>query len=177
MIPAFVIHHPSHVQRADVVKDLCEKTKAVVFEAHLMSDPISGCMSSHLGVARLAKSLHPESHYLVLEDDCELLEGWDQLLVDVSGFDVTYLGYTDRCYWATFGTHALVLSPKARDILLEKGADYGQATKPKNTYDHALSELCRKEGLSVRMPQYGMHELFCRQKRGLKSTITGHIRT
>ena len=177
MLPSFVIHHSTHSERDEVVKDIVQKSGAVQFEAYILSDRVRGCLFSHIGVAKLAKSLHPDQHYMVFEDDCELLDGWDTLMKDVSGVDVVYLGYTDRCSWATFGTHALVLSPRARDLIIEKAGLYAKETHSKNAYDQVLSKMCREEGLSVAMPKYEDRQTYCRQKKGLVSTITGHVRT
>lgn len=176
MLPSFVIHHSTHSERDEVVKDIMKKTEAVLFEAYLLPDRVRGCLMSHIGVAKLARSLFPDKHYLVFEDDCELLDGWDTLMKDVSGIDVVYLGYTDRCEWGTFGTHALMLSPRARDLIIEKACFYGKDTVQKNAYDHILSKMCREESLSVAMPRYESRQKYCRQKKGLKSTITGQIR-
>lgn len=176
MFPSFVIHHPQHTERDEVVSDLVKKTGAIQFQSYLLTDPVRGCLMSHIGVAKLARSLHPDSHYIVFEDDCELFENWQLPLQDASGFDVTYIGYTDKCEWATFGTHAMVISPKARDILINKVALWAPMDK-KDAADHLISRMCREEGLSVCMPKYERREEFCRQKRGLKSTITGNIRT
>ena len=175
MFPSFVIHSPTHTDRNEIVEDIVNKTGAIQFQSYLLSDPVRGCLASHVGVAKLAKSLHPESHYLVFEDDCELLD-WQIPIQDASGFDVVYLGYNDKCEWATFGTHALLISPKARDLIIEKVLLWSPVDK-KSAYDHLLSRLCREEGLKVCMPKYEMRETFCRQKKGLKSTITGNIRT
>ena len=177
MFPAFVIHSPTHTDRNEIVEDIVNKTGATQFQSYLLSDPVRGCLASHVGVAKLAKSLYPESHYLVFEDDCELFENWNVPIQDASGFDVVYLGYTDKCSYATFGTHALLLSPKARDLIIDKILLWAPFTDKKNAYDQVLSLMCREEGLSVCMPKYEMRETFCKQKRGLKSTITGHIRT
>ena len=175
MFPSFVIHSPTHTDRNEIVEDIVNKTGAIQFQSYLLSDPVRGCLASHVGVAKLAKSLHPESHYLVFEDDCELLD-WQIPIQDASGYDVVYLGYNDKCEWATFGTHALLISPKARDLIIEKVLLWSPVDK-KSAYDHLLSRLCREEGLKVCMPKYEMRESFCRQKKGLKSTITGNIRT
>ena len=177
MFPAFVIHHPIHTERDDIVSDLVKKTGATQFQSYLLSDPVRGCLMSHIGVAKLARSLHPDSHYIVFEDDCELSENWQLPLQDASGFDITYIGYNDKCEWATFGTHAMLVSPKARDILIDKVALWGPMEHDRNACDHIISKMCRVEGLSVCMPKYERREEFCRQKKGLKSTITGQIRT
>lgn len=175
MIPSFVLHNSASTERDAVVDELVKKTGATQFQSYLLDDKVMGCLESHLGVAKLAKALHPTSDYLVFEDDCELFDGWEQMR-DVSGIDVVYIGYTDRCEWATFGTHAVKLSPKARDKVLELAHEVGKTTHAKFAYDQVLSKICRQEGLSVAMPKYEMREQFAKQKRGLVSLITGRPR-
>ena len=176
MLPAFVIHDASHTERDDIVKDIVAKTDATQFQAYVLSDGLRGNLFSHIGVAKLAKSLFPDQHYLVFEDDCELLENWKDTIADVSGYDVMYLGYNDRCKYATFGTHALCISPKARDLIIEKAGLVAKQVDRKNAFDHILSAICRDEHLLVCMPKIELKETFCRQKKGLRSTITGEIR-
>ena len=176
MIPAFVIHDATHTERDDIVKDIVAKTEAIQFQAYVLSDPVRGCLFSHIGVAKLAKSLFPDQHYLVFEDDCELSSAWKDPIADVSGYDVIYLGYNDRCSYATFGTHALCISPRARDLIIEKAGLVAKQVGKKNAFDHILSAICRDDKLVVCMPKYDMREVYCRQKKGLRSTITGEIR-
>lgn len=171
MIPAYVLHNDSCSERAPIVKELVAKTGAIRFQSFLLDDRVMGCLMSHVGVAKLAKARHPDSPYLVFEDDCELFDGWEQMR-DVSGVDVVWIGYTDRCEWGTFGTHALRISPKARDKIIELSEHYGKETHAKNAFDQVLSLICRKEGLSVAMPKYELREEFAKQKRGVVSLIT-----
>ena len=177
MFPSFVIHHSNHVERDEVVKDIIQKTKATMFEAYLLKDALRGNLMSHVGVAKLARSLYPTKSYIVFEDDCELSENWKDPLQVAEDFDVTYIGYTDRCEKATFGTHALCISPKARDLIIQKAVFYANDTERKDAFDWILSKMCREEGLAVAMPKMEMRETFCRQKRGIKSTVTGEVRT
>lgn len=176
MFPSFVIHNPTHSERDEIVKDIVAKTEATQFQAYVLSDPVRGNLFSHIGVAKLAKSMFPDQHYLVFEDDCELSSAWKDPIADVSGFDVIYLGYNDRCSYATFGTHALCISPKARDLIIEKAGLVAKEVDRKNAFDHILSRICRDDGLRVTMPKLELKETFCRQKKGLRSTITGQIR-
>jgi hypothetical protein len=177
MFPSFVIHHSNHVERDEVVKDILEKSKATMFEAYLLPDGLRGNLMSHVGVAKLARSMAPNKHYIVFEDDCELLDHWEETLKGAQEYDVVYIGYTDRCEKATFGTHALCLSPRARDMIIQKAVFYANDTERKNAFDWILSKMCREEGLTVAMPKMEYRETFCRQKRGIKSTVTGEVRT
>ena len=174
--PAFVIHDSQCVDREEIVNDLVHKTRGTVFQSYVLKDGNEGCMSSHLGVARLAKGLHPLKHYLVFEDDCVLEDGWEKTLEGLEFADVVYLGYTDKCQEATFGTHALLLSPKARDCLLDHAREIGAEIRPKYAMDWVLSKLCRKYGLITCMPKMEEREKYAYQKRGLVSQITGRIR-
>lgn len=171
MLPAFVLHNSASTERDEIVRELVKKTGATQFQSFLLDDRVMGCLESHLGVAKIAKALHPTSDYLVFEDDCELFDGWEQMR-DVSGVDVVWIGYTDRCEHSTFGTHALRMSPRARDKILELSYSVGRRTQAKNAFDQVLSKICREEGLSEAMPKYEMREQFAKQKRGVVSLIT-----
>jgi GR25 family glycosyltransferase involved in LPS biosynthesis len=176
MIPAYVLHHPSCHERTEIVKDIVDKTKATVFESYLLPNGKDGCRWSHIGVAKLAKSLHPEKSYLVFEDDCALEEGWQEGLKGVEFADVVYLGYTDRTKDTLFGTHALYISPKARDVIIEHTEEHKNEVPDKGAYDFILSLLCRRYGLITCMPRFSDKDKYCSQKKGLRSQITGRIR-
>lgn len=174
--PAFVIHDNQCYERDEIVKQLVDKTKATVFQSYILKDGAEGCMASHIGVARLAKGLHPTNHYLVFEDDCVLEEGWEEALKGLEFADVVYVGYNDKCDKATFGTHALLLSPKARDCILDHAREIGSEIRPKWAMDWILSRLCREYGLITCMPKMDDREKWCHQKRGLVSQITLRVR-
>jgi GR25 family glycosyltransferase involved in LPS biosynthesis len=176
MIPAFVIHNSSSTERDDVVKELCLKTKAMVVEGVFEANRKDGCRHAHQNVARLARSLYPTKHYLVFEDDCVLSEDWERCVEGMEVADVLYLGYNDKCSHTTFGTHALMMSPKARDKILSDSEKLKDEVIDKGAYDHVLSKLCRQEGLLTAMPPVDEKERWAWQKKGLKSTITGKTR-
>ena len=176
MYPSYVIHHDSCHDRDDIVKDIINKTKATVFQSYWLAEGLKGNTYSHIGVAKLAKTLHPDSKYIVFEDDCEILSDYNVMLESYKMADVLYLGYSDRCSHTTFGTHALVLSPKARDCIIQKAAELGEQVDRKWAFDWILSKLCRQEGLVVCMPNEKNRESFCRQKKGIQSYITGQVR-
>ena len=171
-----MIHDNQCTARDSIVKDLVHKTKATLFQSYMLQNRNEGCMNSHIGVARLAKALHPLSHYIVFEDDCILEEGWEEALKGLEFADVVYIGYTDKCLEATFGTHALLLSPKARDVIIEHTREEGLHVQEKFAFDWILSALSRKYGLITCMPKIEDREKWCHQKRGLVSQITGKIR-
>jgi len=176
MLPAFIIHNSSSSERDDVVKDVQSKTKAMVVEGVFEANRKDGCRHAHQNVARLAKSLHPTSHYLVFEDDCVLSEDWERCIEGMEMADVLYLGYNDKCEHTTFGTHALMISPKARDKIVSGSEQLKDAVADRGAYDHVLSKLCRQEGLLTAMPPVDERKRWAWQKEGLKSTITGKTR-
>lgn len=173
---AFVLHNSSCVERDEIVEELVKKTKATVFQSYLLSDGKEGCRQSHIAVAKLAKALYPLDKYIIFEDDCVLAEDWEDCLKGLEFADVVYLGYNDKCEHTTFGTHALLLSPKARDVIIENAEKHKDDVINKGAYDFILSLLCRKYGLLTCMPKMQDRERYCHQKRGLKSQITGMIR-
>ena len=176
MYPAFVIHHTSSTDRVEIVKDIVKKTDATIVQSILLPNRKLGCTASHLSVAKLAKSLFPLQSYLVFEDDCVLSENWMDALKGVESADVVYLGYNDKCEHTVFGTHALLISPKARDAIIEEADKVKDEVIDKGAYDHILSLLCRRKGLQVAMPKKEFRGTFAHQKKGLISTITGRAR-
>jgi GR25 family glycosyltransferase involved in LPS biosynthesis len=174
--PSFVIHNPSSSERTEIVKELIKKTGATLVEAVMMSNGKDGCRASHQAVARLARGLHPTSHYLVFEDDCVLSDDWESCIEGMEVADVLYLGYNGKSKEITYGTHALMVSPKARDKILSESEKLKDAVVDKGAYDHILSKLCRQEGLLTAMPPPDEKEKWAWQKKGLKSLITGQIR-
>jgi hypothetical protein len=176
MLPAFVIHNSSSSERTEIVKELQDKTKAMIVEGLFEANPKDGCRHAHQAVARLARSLHPTSHYLVFEDDCVLSEGWMNCIEGMEIADVLYLGYNGKSSEVTYGTHALKISPKARDKILSESEKLKDAVADRGAYDHILSKLCRQEGLLTAMPPPEEKDTWAVQKKGLTSLITGRIR-
>ena len=177
--PAYIIHHSSCVEREPLVKDLVEKTGGVVIPALFLQDRNAGCTKSHHAVAWIAKQQYPDSPYLVFEDDCVLEDNWEEALEFFEKShhfdDIVYLGYNDQCEKTVFGTHALLMTPKARDILLEKQEMFMKIVEVKNANDWILSALCRHYNLKFSLPI--PKNRWCHQKTGLRSTITGNIRS
>ena len=172
---AYIIHHDQSTERKQIVQDLQKKTGAIIVNACWFPDHEKGCTLSHLKVALHAKKNAPDESYIVFEDDCELLEDTKMIFSKFSAADVFYLGYNDvgrneKGDKLIFGTHALMISPKARELLLNYEDIF---SKP---FDHALSELCTKEKLHVVYPEYDKREAYARQKKDIISTITGYPR-
>jgi hypothetical protein len=166
---AYILHHDQCLDRKDIVQDLRQKTGATVLEACWEEDRNHGCSLSHMKAAWQAKEDAPDRHYLVFEDDCDLLEDIDVILNSFQPADVTYLGYNGLSVkdGLVFGTHALLLSPRARDVILHY-ADWSN-----EPFDHILSKLCRSFSLTVEKPSFRDKERFACQRKGLVSTITG----
>lgn len=176
MTPAYVLHHPSSKDRVETVADIIKKTGATVVQSCLMDDRKMGCRSSHILTAKLARSQHPASSYLIFEDDCVLSDDWQKCIEGVEFADVVYLGYNDKSSRVVYGTHALLISPKARDLIIEWAETYAGVVENKGAYDHILSLLCREKGLLTCMPPPDQKERWAWQKKGLPSLITGRIR-
>lgn len=142
----------------------------------MLSNGAEGCLKSHLRAADLAKTLAPESPYLVFEDDCVLEDGWDSILSEFPTADLIYLGYTEASQDTIFGTHGMYISPRLRDLFLAHGLDYAFKVRFPWAADWVLPKLCKDFGMEVYRPSYEYREKWCYQKKGLKSQITGKLR-
>lgn len=176
MYPSFVIHHHESTDRDELVQDIVKKTKAIQMEAIWLDNKQKGCSLSHVHVAKMALKLYPLKHYLVFEDDCVLSDDWEEALKGMEMADVVYIGYNGKCEHTIFGTHALYLSPKARDVIIDFTAEVAEDVVEKWAFDHILTRLCRTKGLVVAMPKLEHKEIYAVQKKGLVSTITGNPR-
>jgi GR25 family glycosyltransferase involved in LPS biosynthesis len=121
--------------------------------------------------------MYPNKHILIFEDDCVLSEDWQEVMKGYEFADVLYLGYNDRCEHSVFGTHALYISPKARDVIIDHTEQFKDEVPNKGAYDMILSLLCRKYGLITCIPRTEDREKYAVQKKGLISQITGQPRT
>ena len=173
--PAFVIHDPSCSERTEIVNELVKKTGAIIVAAVMLPNGKDGCRASHLAVARLARGLHPDKHYVVFEDDCELLEGWEDVL-QTTDADVVYLGYTDRSKKVIYGTHAMRISPNLRNEILKDTEGLKDEVENRGAFDHILSKLLAINRFKVACPRFEDRERWAVQKKGIKSLITGKIR-
>jgi hypothetical protein len=173
MIPAFLIHSSDSHDRDDVVKNILDEVNVEIVEAIVLDNRLLGCCLSHLKVAHLARQLYPNLPYLVLEDDCVLKPGWKEGVWDLSG-DVVYLGYNDKhSTGVLFGTHAMLISPAARDYLIEHLEQSIRSSKVPE-YDWLCWKLWMDGKFEVGSPD--QKDLYCEQKKGLVSLITGNIR-
>lgn len=188
MLPAYIIHNSEQLDRKDLVNKLIQATGAKVVEAVWdTSDPNRGCRESHKKVARLAKEEHPESAYLVFEDDCEILDpNFLDLIVENPDVDILYFGLNGFCVHKqpfvlkhSWGTHAMMMTPKVRDLLLTTEEKYLKMKFP--LWDHPIDQLfCvmeHCEELRVWKPDERTMKKWVQQKPGLKSAISGSIRS
>jgi hypothetical protein len=169
----YIIHSSNNPERDGIVKDLQEKTNATVVEAVWDTNHVKGCSSSHLAIAWMAKQQHPEEGYFVFEDDCILTDSFQGL--PPLDCDLLYLGYTNKDPRSDmlYGSHALGISPAARDALLEHAYSYVCDNIP---YDHILYHIQIQCNLSRHAPVHSLREAIAYQARGFLSSITGKIR-
>lgn len=187
MLPAYIIHNSQQLEREDIVNQLIQTTCAKVVEAVWnKEDPVWGCRESHKKVAQLAKHEHPDSAYLVFEDDCEILDpNFIHVIFEHLDVDILYFGINGYCVHQkpfplqhSWGTHAMMITPKARDTLLEKEAMYLQMAFPlgNHPYDMLMCVMAECEGLKVWKPEEAEKTRWVRQKPGLVSSISGSVR-
>jgi len=180
--PSFVIHSSLSSERKELVDKLILETGAEVVEAvWYPNDPKKGCRESHKLIAKMAKEKAPDASYLVFEDDCELVsERWYLPCVAGGDIDLIYLGVNGYGYFFgkifSYGTHAMIVSPKVRDLILEKTDDYIDAVWERGAFDHILNKICYDNNCTVWRPTEKDKERWVRQAKGFKSTITGNIR-
>ena len=187
MLPAYIIHNSKQTERLDIVEKLIQTTGAKVVEAVWNTqDPVWGCRESHKKVARVAKEEHPNLPYLVFEDDCEIVDpnfltlltqhpDVDMLYFGVNGFCTHQVPYPLRHSW---GTHAMYITPKVRDILLTKESIFLNMRFPLGNHpmDQLFCVMEHQEKLKVWKPDESSMTRWVRQKPGLISSISGAIR-
>jgi hypothetical protein len=177
MVQAFIIHDKTCTERADLVMKLQEQTGASIVDAICLPNGVEGCLKSHLKVAERAKELYPDEPYIVFEDDCVLEEGWDLIFKEFPSADLIYLGYTEASMDTIFGTHGMLISPRLRDIIIAHSIEYAYKVRFPWAADWVIPKLCKDYGMDVYRPAYTCREKWCYQKKGMKSQITGKIRT
>lgn len=187
MLPAYIIHHKKQHDRKDLVQALVDLTGATIVEpVWIPNDPIRGCRESHKKVARLAKERNPEKAYLVFEDDCEIIDpNFLDVLKEHPDVDILYFGlthYVDHTLpfpiRQSCGTHAMMMTPKARDIFFSKVDEYLNLPFPHDNHpvDQIFCVMEVKESLKVWKPHEKSVERYVRQKPGLFSTISKTMR-
>lgn len=180
--PSFIIHSSLSSERNKLVEALVKATGAEVVEAvWYPDDPKKGCRESHKKVAQMAKEKAPNASYLVFEDDCELVsDRWYYPFVAGEDIDVVYLGingygkFFGQMY--SYGTHAMLVSPKVRDLILEQTDLKSEEVWDKGAFDHILNKICYDNNCTVWRPTQKDSQRWVRQAKGYKSTITGCVR-
>ena len=78
----------------------------------------------------------------------------------------------------SWGTHALYITPKVRDTILEKESTYMTMRFPKkdHPFDQLLCVMAFLEHWKVWKPEEASMNKWVRQKPGLVSSISGSIR-
>jgi hypothetical protein len=180
--PSYIIHSSCCPERDGLVEVLRDESGAEVVEAvWCPDDPKKGCRESHKKIAQMAKDQNPNASYLVFEDDCEFVSlKWYYPSIAGDEVDLIYLGvngygtFDGDVY--SYGTHAMIVSPKVRDLILEKTDDYINKVKDKGAFDHILNKMCHDHKISIWRPTEKDKERWVRQAKGYKSTITGNVR-
>lgn len=180
--PSFIIHSSCSPERQKLVNALVKASGAEVVEAvWYPDDPKKGCRESHKKVAQMAKDRAPNASYLVFEDDCELVsDRWYYPFIAGEEIDLVYLGvngygkFFGQMY--SYGTHAMLVSPKVRDFILEQTDDKAEEVWEKGAFDHILNKICYDNQCTVWRPTERDGNRWVRQASGYKSTITGNVR-
>jgi GR25 family glycosyltransferase involved in LPS biosynthesis len=181
-IPIYVLHHPTCTDRTDIVADLVARTGAVIIEpVWLPEDTRRGCRESHMLVANRAKEEHPNKPYIVFEDDCVIIKpDLLQLIQKHSGVDLLYFGVSG---WSihdkpirlshSWGTHAMYITPKARDVFLD--AVPGELLREYPSVHYPVDQIwcivAHEKNLVVWRPSKNREEKWVQQKVGLVSRI------
>ena len=187
MLPCYIIHNYEQVERKEIVEKLIEMTGAKVVEAVWSKEnPVWGCRESHKKVAKIAKQEYPDSAYLVFEDDCEIVDpSFLKIILEHTDVDILYFGINGFCVHQkpfplqhSWGTHAMMMAPRARDMLLEKEEKYLKMDFPlgDHPYDQLICVMSECEKLVVWKPDEETMTRWVRQKPGLKSSISGSVR-
>jgi GR25 family glycosyltransferase involved in LPS biosynthesis len=173
-------------ERQETIKTLIEKVNPIVVDAIKDPNPFTGNCLSHLRVAEQAKKLFPDSPYLVLEDDAVIMDDMVWSLIDEhSDVDILYLGYNGVCVHTipvkteyVWGTHAVVMQPKARDALLETYEVIVtlQFWTDKIGFDSILTVVQSVAKLTSWKPPLSERYRYVCQKEGIVSLLSGSIR-
>lgn len=185
-IASFLITMPGVKEREDQVKHLQEKFNPHVIKAITNENPARGNCLSHAQVARFAKLLYPDLPYLVLEDDAQVVDPKFWTLVEEhKDVDLLYFGYNGSCHHTIpveteylWGTHAVLVSVKARDAILEHFDDVSNLEfwTDKVGFDSLLTVIAHKAGLTTWAPPKEDRYKYICQKEGLTSLISGNKR-
>lgn len=184
-IPSFLIAMIGNKERAENIQKLKNRFNPFLVKAILNNSPQLGNCLSHLQVARFAKLLFPDKPYLVLEDDAEVKDENFWELVSQHPCDLLYFGYNGECTHTkpvntnyVWGTHAVVVSSKARDAIIEhfEWADGLEYWTKEVGFDAYLTVIADKANLTTWKPEPEDRYKYICQKDGFISFLSGHIR-
>lgn len=172
---SYLIHRSECTERKDCVKNIVNHIPNINIINPVWCPilPSLGCILSHVKVARIAKD-----GYFVFEDDAVISDS-SFLDIPLNDADVIYFGTNGSAFQTKpidcihhWGTHAMYISNKARQLFLDNWEAELQHIYPKGfpAIDEIWSVLIRRFGLEIRI-----HELIP-QKVGLFSYISHSIR-
>jgi GR25 family glycosyltransferase involved in LPS biosynthesis len=173
-----------------------EKSSKIAKKHPIEKMPITrgmlGCAHSHIDIL-FASVKAKEQFCLIFEDDCEVLgtqddiygflhrashlsTDWDMIILGANEYVESSIAeggvYTRvQRFW---GTHAVILKPKAMRAALKVFAD-AQKNGVFLPADWMYNEAIKQEGLVCYGPT--KINLLCRQKSGLVSAVTGNKRS
>lgn len=185
-IPVFLIAMLGNKERKENIEKLIDKFHPFVIKAVLNNSPQVGNCLSHYQVARMAKLLFPDKSYLVLEDDAEVVDDnfWS-LIEEHKDVDLLYFGYNGVCNHTkpvdleyVWGTHALLISPSARDAIIEKydEVDKSEFWTQYVGFDSLLTVIAHKANLTTWKPSLEDRYKYICQKEGYVSFLSGNLR-
>ena len=182
-LPIYLIAMTDNADRKQTIQALVDRLDPIVVEAIKDANPWVGNCLSHLRVAELAKKEFPESSYMVLEDDAVIRDEkvWS-LVEEHKDVDILYLGYNGLCNHTipvnteyVWGTHALVVSPKARDAIIDTFETILTLKfwTTKIGFDSMLTVVQSVAKLTSWKPPFHERYNYICQKEGLVSMLSG----
>ena len=185
-IPVILIAMLGSVERAENIATLINKFNPIIQRAITNNSPHRGNCLSHLQVAKTAKLLFPDLPYLVLEDDAFVVdENFWTLIDEHKDVDLLYFGYNNSCSHYkpipteyVWGTHCLLVSPKARDAIINHFEEVSNMEfwTQEIGFDSMLTVIAHKAGLTSWKPAKQDRYKYICQKEGFTSFLSGHKR-
>lgn len=183
-IKKYIVHLPDSSRRKGMVSDIMQVTGAEVYDAIRAKDGAIGCYLSHLEIMKK----DPGESVIIFEDDCIINDKNMLSLLDIhKDYDLLFFGvnrmfergnkeknsnFAEGTLLNSFGTHAMWVSVKAKEIFLEymKNKSY---FKP---LDGLWNIIENEFNLKVWRPADGEIYRYCEQKVGELSIIDGKLR-
>jgi hypothetical protein len=161
----YILHSETCTERDYLVQDILRRTPAVVFPAVMLPNGGEGCTTSHFRMYE-----QDSDDVLVFEDDCEILsDDFLDPLCHREQYDLVYIGVNSIRPTGSYGTHAMWISAHAKKCFLEHNGD------KKRPIDHLWNEVEQQYKLRVWRPD--PIDRYVQQKKGLRSLITGRLRS